>query len=69
MPIRGLPVNELEYFVRCCSKTKQCNIIYYSEDPHGFYNISDDERWEFCPWCGTLLDTNLDISHRSEGVD
>lgn len=53
-------------FVRCCGDTTVEDNIWFDEDEPCFRYAGNDEPFIYCPWCGILLDTNLEMS---EGHD
>ena len=55
-------------FVRCCDYNTANDNIYFDDDPHSpcFREARGDNPFEYCPWCGILLDTNLPMTDEKE---
>jgi hypothetical protein len=51
-------------FVRCCEETTGENgdNIWLDEEAYLFRYAGNDKQIYYCPWCGILLDTNLEMS-------
>lgn len=52
-------------FVRCCDTTTMTNRIYIKENEVYFRLVdlaSYNNIIEYCPWCGVLLDLNLEMT-------
>jgi hypothetical protein len=51
-------------FVRCCDYNKADDNIYFDEHPDSlcFRDARGDDPFEYCPWCGVLLDWNLPMT-------
>jgi hypothetical protein len=51
-------------FVRCCSENQgeEGDNIWFDEDNPCFRYAGDDKPFEYCPWCGVLLDWNLPMT-------
>lgn len=50
-------------FVRCCEENELDNI--YLDDANSilvFRYTGNEEIFQYCPWCGVLLDLNLEMS-------
>jgi hypothetical protein len=48
-------------FVRCCDITRASDLIYIEQASIYFRYAGDGKEIVFCPWCGTLLDLNLEM--------
>ena len=50
-------------FVRCCEDTANEDNIYFDDDDNDFKmsGIYDAPIY-YCPWCGVLLDLNLEMT-------
>ena len=48
-------------YVRCCEDNNDDN-IWFDEDTACFRYGGNDEEFVYCPWCGVLLDMNLDMT-------
>jgi hypothetical protein len=52
-------------FVRCCEETAEGdygNVIYLDEKAGVFRYALDDQPFQYCPFCGVLLDMNLPMT-------
>ncbi len=49
-------------YVRCCERTREADYIWLDEECAVFRYIPDTEPFEYCPFCGILLDLNLEMS-------
>lgn len=51
-------------YVRCCDYNREYDNIYFDDDPDSpcFREARGDDPFQYCPWCGILLDTNLPMT-------
>lgn len=56
-------------YVRCCEPNRAGDNIYFDDNPDSpcYRESSSDDPFEYCPWCGVLLDWNLPTSPAGQG--
>ena len=59
---------ERKWFVRCCEETQYDN-IYLDEADAVFRYTGNNEQFQYCPWCGVLLDMNLPMTKALDSDD
>jgi hypothetical protein len=58
-------------FVRCCDDTRgeSGDCIFYEPKTDTFHYRGNEELFKFCPWCGTRLTKELEMTPETPYVE